>query len=208
MLIKSRGIYCRYLKRILDIFFALIFLPIVIFCILFLGMWIYFEDRGPIFYNAYRIGRYGKAFKMFKLRTMIVNAPDIRLADGYTYNGDDDTRITQVGHILRKTSIDELPQIINVLLGNMSFIGPRPDTVDWLDRYSEEERSILTIRPGITGYSQAYFRNSVDGVTKLKNDIYYIENESFILDIKILFKTIKTVFLHQNINVDQSRLKN
>ena len=90
----------------------------------------------------------------------------------------------------------------------MSFIGPRPDTVDWLDRYSEEERSILTIRPGITGYSQAYFRNSVDGVTKLKNDIYYIENESFILDIKILFKTIKTVFLHQNINVDQSRLKN
>ena len=139
---------------------------------------------------------------------MIVNAPDIRLADGSTYNGDDDTRITQVGHILRKTSIDELPQIINVLLGNMSFIGPRPDTVDWLDRYSEEERSILTIRPGITGYSQAYFRNSVDGVTKLKNDIYYIENESFILDIKILFKTIKTVFLHQNINVDQSRLKN
>lgn len=89
----------------------------------------------------------------------------------------------------------------------MSFIGPRPDTIDWLDRYSEEERKILSIRPGITGYSQAYYRNSIDGVTKLKNDIYYVENLSIELDLKIFFKTIETVLMRKNINVDQARFK-
>ncbi|GAA6465817.1 hypothetical protein K220099C10_16630 [Bacteroides thetaiotaomicron] len=144
---------------------------------------------------------------MFKFRTMIVNAPDIRLSDGSTYNGDDDPRITRVGRFLRKTSIDELPQILNVLLGDMSFIGPRPDPVDWLDKYSEKEKIILSVRPGITGYNQAYYRNSADGAMKLKNDVYYAENISFSLDMKIFFKTIKTVLLHENINVDQARLK-
>jgi len=138
---------------------------------------------------------------------MIVNAPDIRLSDGSTYNGDDDPRITRVGRFLRKTSIDELPQILNVLLGDMSFIGPRPDPVDWLDKYSEKEKIILSVRPGITGYNQAYYRNSADGAMKLKNDVYYAENISFSLDMKIFFKTIKTVLLHENINVDQARLK-
>lgn len=129
------------------------------------------------------------------------------MEDGSTYNGDDDPRVTKVGRFLRKTSIDELPQIINILLGEMSFIGPRPDTIDWLDRYSEEERKILSIRPGITGYSQAYYRNSIDGVTKLKNDIYYVENLSIELDLKIFFKTIETVLMRKNINVDQARFK-
>ena len=121
--------------------------------------------------------------------------------------GDDDPRITRVGRFLRKTSIDELPQILNVLLGDMSFIGPRPDPVDWLDKYSEKEKIILSVRPGITGYNQAYYRNSADGAMKLKNDVYYAENISFSLDMKIFFKTIKTVLLHENINVDQARLK-
>ena len=123
---------------------------------------------------------------MFKFRTMIVNAPDIRLSDGSTYNGDDDPRITRVGRFLRKTSIDELPQILNVLLGDMSFIGPRPDPVDWLDKYSEKEKIILSVRPGITGYNQAYYRNSADGAMKLKNDVYYAENISFSLDLSLI----------------------
>ena len=193
----------KYIKRLLDFCTALILLPILLCCILFCRLLI----LSPLFYNAPRLGRNGKPFKMFKLRTMIVNAPDIRLSDGSTYNGDDDPRITRVGRFLRKTSIDELPQILNVLLGDMSFIGPRPDPVDWLDKYSEKEKIILSVRPGITGYNQAYYRNSADGAMKLKNDVYYAENISFSLDMKIFFKTIKTVLLHENINVDQARLK-
>ncbi|MBV4311910.1 sugar transferase [Bacteroides thetaiotaomicron] len=193
----------KYIKRLLDFCTALILLPILLCCILFCRLLI----LSPLFYNAPRLGRNGKPFKMFKFRTMIVNAPDIRLSDGSTYNGDDDPRITRVGRFLRKTSIDELPQILNVLLGDMSFIGPRPDPVDWLDKYSEKEKIILSVRPGITGYNQAYYRNSADGAMKLKNDVYYAENISFSLDMKIFFKTIKTVLLHENINVDQARLK-
>lgn len=195
--------YYKYIKRLLDFCTALILLPILLCCILFCRLLI----LSPLFYNAPRLGKNGKPFKMFKFRTMIVNAPDIRLSDGSTYNGDDDPRITRVGRFLRKTSIDELPQILNVLLGDMSFIGPRPDPVDWLDKYSEKEKIILSVRPGITGYNQAYYRNSADGAMKLKNDVYYAENISFSLDMKIFFKTIKTVLLHENINVDQARLK-
>lgn len=195
------------MKRIIDLFFSLLVLPLILPITIIVYMFIYFDDKGPLFYNAQRLGRNGKTFKMYKFRTMMVNAPDIRLSDGSTYNGDDDPRITRVGRFLRKTSIDELPQILNVLLGDMSFIGPRPDPVDWLDKYSEKEKIILSVRPGITGYNQAYYRNSADGAMKLKNDVYYAENISFSLDMKIFFKTIKTVLLHENINVDQARLK-
>jgi len=133
---------------------------------------------------------------------MIVDAPDIRLPDGSTYNAEDDPRVTKIGKFLRKTSIDELPQIFNVLQGEMSFIGPRPDPVDWLNKYTEEEKVFLTVKPGITGYNQAYFRNSVDANTKIKNDIFYAENISFILDLKILLKTLQTVFSRQNIYIN------
>lgn len=200
-------IYRYCLKFICDKLFSFILLPFFFLLFFVIFFFIYFEDRGPIIYGSYRLGVNGKPFKMFKFRTMIVNAPDIRLSDGSTYNGDDDPRITRVGRFLRKTSIDELPQILNVLLGDMSFIGPRPDPVDWLDKYSEKEKIILSVRPGITGYNQAYYRNSADGAMKLKNDVYYAENISFSLDMKIFFKTIKTVLLHENINVDQARLK-
>lgn len=96
------------------------------------------------------------------------NAPDIRLADGSTYNGVDDPRVTRVGRFLRSTSIDEIPQILNMLKGEMSLIGPRPDPPDWLERYPSEVRIFLQVRPGLTGYSQAFFRNSVDGNEKMK----------------------------------------
>jgi len=138
---------------------------------------------------------------------MIKNAPDIRLGDGSTYNSDDDPRLTKIGLILRKTSIDELPQIINVLLGDMSFIGPRPDPIDWLERYTDEERIFLKVRPGITGYNQAYYRNSADGKQKIINDVHYAKNISFLLDIKILIKTIETVVLKKNINIQKERIE-
>ena len=156
------------------------------------------QDGGPIFYNSQRIGKNGKFFTIYKFRSMKVNAPDIRLADGSTYNGEDDPRVTKIGKFLRKTSLDETPQILNVLFGKMSFIGPRPDPIDWIDKYPDDIKVFLSVRPGITGYSQAYFRNSIDGEGKMKYDAYYARNCSFWLDLKILFKTIGVVVKREN----------
>lgn len=189
--------YKNMLKRILDIILSLIGLPIFLFSFIFVAPIIYITDKGPIFYNAERIGKNGKLFKMYKYRSMYVNAPDIRLADGSTYNGEDDPRVTKIGKFLRKTSIDEIPQVLNVLIGNMSVIGPRPDTPKGAHRYPKEEKYFLTVKPGITGYSQAYYRNSVDGKTKALHDMYYAKNISFLFDVKIFFKTIETVILRK-----------
>jgi lipopolysaccharide/colanic/teichoic acid biosynthesis glycosyltransferase len=136
------------------------------------------------------------------------NAPDIRLADGSTYNGDDDPRVTKVGKILRSTSIDEVPQLLNILKGDMALIGPRPDPPDWLDKYPKDIRVFLEVKPGITGYSQAYFRNSVDGEEKMKNDAFYATHCTFSMDIKIFFKTIMTVLGHENTYKDVSKEAN
>lgn len=158
-----------------------------------------------MFYSGKRLGQYGKPFPMHKFRSMKVNAPDIRLSDGSTYNGDDDPRVTKLGKFLRKTSLDEIPQILNVLKGDMSLIGPRPDPLDWIDKYKEEEKTFLNVKPGITGYSQAYFRNSADAQEKIDNDVYYAKNISFLLDVKIFLRTIKTVICRENINVSEER---
>jgi len=197
-------LYSKIFKRIFDIMLAIIVFPF--FCIITITVspFIYFSDKGTIFYAARRIGQNGISFKMLKFRTMIKNAPDIRLKDGSTYNSADDPRLTKIGRMLRRTSIDELPQIINVLIGDMSFIGPRPDPVDWIDKYTEEEKIFLTAKPGISGYNQAYFRNWSDSATKLKNDVFYARNISIVLDIKIMLKTCRTI-LHQNLYVDESR---
>ncbi len=197
--------YIHFFKRIIDLVFALIALPFVLIVIIIVAPFIWFDDKGPIFYAGKRIGKGGKLFGMLKFRSMKVNAPDIRLEDGSTYNGEDDPRVTKVGKFLRKTSLDEIPQFLNVLSGQMSLIGIRPDTPDWLEKYNEHERVILTVKPGITGYNQAYFRNSADGETKLRNDVYYAEHISFWFDVKIFFKTIKTVLFRENINVDEDR---
>ena len=192
--------YKHFFKRVIDIIIGLMALPFVIIIICIIGPIIYLNDKGAIFYKAKRIGEGGVLFEMYKFRSMMVNAPDIRLENGDTYNGDDDPRVTKVGKILRKTSIDEIPQFLNVLIGNMSFIGPRPDTPDFLDTYKNEFPAILNIKPGITGYNQAYFRNSIDGREKMKNDNYYAEHLTFLFDIKIMFKTVKTVLFRENIN--------
>ena len=187
-------------KRLVDIIIGFIAFPFVLLFIVVVGPAIWFEDKGPVFYKAKRIAKGGGIFKMYKFRSMKVNAPDIRMANGDTYNGDDDPRVTKIGRFMRKTSIDEIPQFVNVLLGDMSFIGPRPDTPDFLDVYKEKYPSILSIRPGITGYNQAYFRNSIDGKEKMKNDDYYAKHLTFVMDVKIVFKTIKTVLFRENIN--------
>lgn len=193
--------YVSFFKRLFDILVSVLLLPF--FCVIYVILmpFFFFMDRGPMFYSGKRLGQFGKSFPMHKFRSMKVNAPDIRLSDGSTYNGDDDPRVTKLGRFLRKTSLDEIPQILNVLKGDMSLIGPRPDPLDWLEKYKEEEKAFLNVKPGITGYNQAYYRNSADAQEKIDNDVYYAKNISFILDVKIILKTIKTVLLSENVNV-------
>lgn len=198
---KSAGsLFYRITKRCFDIFFSLMLLIPIGLVILVSAIAIKIEDKGPVFYMAERTGRFGKTFKMFKLRTMKVNSPDIRLSDGSTYNGDDDPRVTKFGKFARKTSIDELPQVINIILNHMTFVGPRPDTPIGSAAYTEEEKTILLVKPGITGYNQALNRNSVLTKEKLKNDIYYVEHLSLIFDIKIVLMTIGVVLKKKNVN--------
>jgi lipopolysaccharide/colanic/teichoic acid biosynthesis glycosyltransferase len=197
--------YIKYVKRIIDLLIAICALPIFCIAFILLAPFYLIIDRGPMLYSGKRIGQYGKPFPMHKFRSMKINAPDIRLADGSTYNGDDDPRVTKLGKFIRKTSIDEIPQILNIIKGDMSLIGPRPDPLDWIDKYKESDKIFLNVKPGITGYSQAYFRNSADARQKIENDIFYANNVSFYLDIKIFFRTIKTVACRENINVTEDR---
>lgn len=199
--------YKQFIKRLFDIVIGIIGFPFFFISLLIFGPIIKLTDKGPVFYNAKRIGRNGKLFKMYKFRSMYVNAPDIRLSDGSTYNGADDPRVTKVGKFMRATSIDELPQIINILNGTMSLIGPRPDPPDWLDKYPDDIKIFLSVRPGLTGYSQAYYRNGADGELKMKNDAYYAKNVSFLFDVKIFFKTIATVLGHEGTYKDTKEEK-
>ena len=197
--------YERCFKRIIDLMLSVLGLPVFGLIYIVVAPMIILDDGLPVFYNALRIGKNGKLFKMYKFRTMKKNAPDIRLADGSTYNGVDDPRVTRVGRFLRSTSIDEIPQILNMLKGEMSLIGPRPDPPDWLERYPSEVRIFLQVRPGLTGYSQAFFRNSVDGNEKMKNDAYYAEHCTFLMDLKIFLKSIVVVLGHENTYKDMSQ---
>lgn len=194
--------YKVYGKRILDIAIGVIALPLVSCVLLICGPIIYLTDKGPIFYNAKRIGKNGKEFTMYKLRSMRVNAPDIRNTDGSTFNDDNDPRVTKIGRIMRKTSMDEFPQFLNVLKGDMSIIGPRPNlpTVPF-EQLTDLEQKRLAVRPGITGYNQAYFRNSVSTIEKYENDVFYVEHLSFLMDIKVFLRTIISVLRRENINI-------
>ena len=196
--------YKKFFKRLLDILLSLVALPFVAFVIITVGPLIYFTDKGSIFFNGERLGYQCKHFKMFKLRSMKMNAPDIRNCDGSTYNSASDSRVTSIGRILRKTSIDELPQFINVLIGDMSIVGPRPGTTD--SELTDNEMKRRSVRPGITGYSQALMRNSDNTEERMINDVYYAENVSFKLDCYIFAKTVQSVLLRKNIyrNTDEN----
>lgn len=191
--------YKNIIKRLLDILISLLILPFFGVLLLVVAPLIFLEDKGPVFYNAERLGKKGKIFKMFKFRSMYVNSPDIRNEDGTTFNAEKDRRITKTGKIIRKTSIDEVPQILNVLKGDMSLVGPRPDLPDAICLYNVESKLKLDVRPGITGYSQAYYRNSSTLEQRFKGDVFYVNNLSFSLDIKIVAKTIQTVLLKENV---------
>lgn len=192
--------YERYIKRALDVIFAVIALPIVLVVCIIFGALIWLEDRGTIFYLAKRRGKNGTIFNMYKLRSMKVNAPDIRNKDNSTFNSADDPRVTKIGRLMRKISVDELPQVFNILKGDMSWIGPRPVTTDRpLSEYDQKRKDRLKVKPGITGYTQAYYRNNLNVRDKRMYDAWYAHNASFFLDIKIFFKSIVTVLKKENV---------
>lgn len=195
--------YQHFFKRIIDICIGLVALPFVLLIILCCAPFIWLTDKGPIFYNATRAGKDYKPFKMFKLRSMYVNSPDLKNADGSTFNSDNDPRVTPIGRIMRKTSLDEFPQFLNILLGDMSFVGPRPKLYieGRLDQdVSDDFRKSFTVKPGVTGYAQAYYRNSITQDEKFHWDAYYADNVSFLMDIKIIWQTVISVLARKNIN--------
>jgi len=196
--------YKRFFKRIFDFAISIIALPFWLMLCIVICPLIYFQDKGSVFYNAPRLGKNGKIFKMYKFRSMKTNAPDIRNEDGSTFNAEGDPRLTKIGKFLRKTSIDETPQLLNILKGEMSIIGPRPDLPEHQELYEGDEVRKLEVRPGITGFNQAYYRNSVSWKERIKNDVYYIDHVTMWLDIKIACKTAISVLKHEAVYVPES----
>ena len=183
----------KIVKRILDIVLSIVGLILLSPLIIIISIIIKLTSKGPVIFKQERIGKDGKVFKILKFRSMVVGAEH---TGSGVYSGSDDPRVTKIGKFIRKTSIDEFPQFINILVGDMSFIGPRPVLTyhPWkFDKYSKEQLKRFDVKPGITGWAQIHGRKTVEWNERLKYDVYYVENLSFLLDVKILFKTIKQV---------------
>lgn len=198
-----KGIYQLFIKRLIDIIICLIALPFVLLVTIPIAIIIKAQDGGPVFYRSRRIGKGFKEFNMLKFRSMKVNAPDLRNEDGSTFNSKNDPRVTKIGRFMRETSLDELPQFFNVLFGNMSIIGPRAGDVESKDTYEDDEKDKLLVRPGISGYTQAYYRNNLGVRDKRLYDAWYAHNVTMWLDIKIFFKTIQTVLKRENVYTNE-----
>ena len=199
-----KSFYQIVLKRSVDILLCILALPFVLLVAIPIAVAIKIEDGGPVFYKSRRLGKEFMEFDMLKFRSMKVNAPDLRNNDGSTYNSANDSRVTRIGHFLRETSLDELPQLFNVLFGHMSVLGPRPGDVESKDTYEEDEKDKMLVRPGISGYTQAYYRNSISVREKRLYDAWYAHNVSLWLDVKILFKTFVTVLKKDNVYTNDS----
>lgn len=193
----------NFVKRAFDILVCICILPFFLLLYIIVGILIKAEDKGPVFYKAARIGKGCKIFDMYKFRSMRVNAPCLLNEDGSTYNAKDDPRVTKIGRFLRETSLDEIPQILNVLVGDMSIVGPRASGAAALPTYLDDEKDKMKVRPGITGFTQAYYRNNISNREKRLKDAWYANNQTLWLDIKILFKTVATVFSHSNLYTNE-----
>ena len=181
----------RALDFICSLFALLVFSPLMLVAAILIKL----DDGGPAFFRQKRPGKDGKVFEVYKFRTMTVRTED--------ENGNplsDMERMTKIGKILRKTSIDELPQFINVFKGEMSFIGPRPLLCEYLELYSPQQARRHEVRPGISGWAQVNGRNAITWEEKFDYDVYYVDNISFVLDIKILVKTVTDVIKGTGVN--------
>lgn len=184
------------IKRIVDFLCSLLLIVVLSPIFMMMMMIVRINLGSPIFFRQKRPGCYGKPFYIYKFRTMT----DDRDEDGYLLP--DEVRLTKTGKIIRKLSLDELPQLFNVLKGEMSFVGPRPLLMNYLSLYTEEQARRHEVRPGITGWAQVNGRNAISWEDKFKLDVWYVDNQSFWLDIKILFLTVLKVFKSEGINQD------
>lgn len=191
--------YYNFTKRLVDFFVAFCVLIVLAPLLLIIAIILCFANNGKcLFFLQERPGRHGKIFKVIKFKTMT----DERDAEGNLLP--DDKRLTKVGKFVRSTSIDELPQLINVLKGDMSFIGPRPLLPQYLPLYNKEQARRHEVRPGITGWAQVNGRNAISWTRKFELDVWYVDHCSFLLDLKIIVLTIKKVFVREGISSDTS----
>ncbi|MBF1161126.1 MAG: sugar transferase [[Eubacterium] sulci] len=195
---KSNGLYCKLIKRFMD--FLIAALSIIIFSplLIILAILVRVKLGGPVIFKQERPGLNGKVFKLYKFRTM---------TDAKDENGnllDDEYRLTSFGKKLRSTSLDELPELYNILKGDMSIVGPRPLLVKYLPLYNDEQKRRHDVRPGLTGLAQVSGRNAITWTEKFNRDIEYVDNVSLGLDISIFFKTIYCVLKKEGINSDSA----
>lgn len=204
-------------KRVFDFLGAVLGLCVLCPFLLWIAWKIRSADKGPVFYNATRVGRFGKPFRLYKFRTMVVDAEKL----GASSTSDDDPRITQIGKSLRRNKLDELPQLINVLMGDMSLVGPRPEVKRFTDLYDNKEKIILTVRPGITDWASIWNSDEAsvlagevdpDGAyiknirpTKLRLQLKYIRERSFRVDLKLIFLTFQALVRPQSAAVRELR---
>ena len=189
--------YKHFLKRFLDFWVSLFFLIISSPVLLVTTIWLHFANKGAgAFFFQERPGLHGKIFKIIKFKTMT----DERDAEGNLLP--DEVRLTKVGKFVRSTSLDELPQLVNVLMGDMALIGPRPLVPAYLPLYSKEQARRHEVRPGISGWAQCHGRNSISWTEKFKLDVWYVDHCTLWTDIKIIVITIKKVFVREGINFD------
>ena len=187
--------YKHFFKRLIDFIIVFCVLVVIWPILLIITLWLHFANKGAgAFFTQERPGKGGKIFKVIKFKTMT----DERDADGNLLPDAD--RLTNVGRFVRSTSIDELPQLINVLKGDMALIGPRPLLVQYLPLYSKEQARRHDVRPGITGWAQVNGRNAISWTKKFELDVWYVDHCSFWLDVKIIFLTIKKVFVREGIS--------
>ncbi|MCQ2246130.1 MAG: sugar transferase [Bacteroidaceae bacterium] len=189
--------YKNFFKRGIDFFIALVALLLIGWLLLIVAIWLHFANKGAgAFFLQERPGKNGKIFKVIKFKTMT----DERDANGELLP--DEVRLTKVGKFVRSTSIDELPQLINVLKGDMALIGPRPLLVQYLPLYSKEQMRRHEVRPGISGWAQCHGRNTITWKQKFEYDVWYVDHISIMTDLKVIFITIKKVFFREGINSD------
>lgn len=187
--------YKNFFKRVIDIILVFCVLSVIWPILLVITIWLHFANKGAgAFFLQERPGKNGKIFKIIKFKTMT----DERDAEGNLLPDED--RLTKVGSFVRSTSIDELPQLINVLKGDMALIGPRPLLVQYLPLYSKEQARRHEVRPGITGWAQCHGRNSISWTKKFELDVWYVDHISFLTDLKVIFLTIKKVVCREDIN--------